>query len=110
MTENFNQPVMVKLRRGLPVLLGLMLLGLQAAPAYAQIMRCTDAKTGEVTYTNGRCISGEFIAHASYRVTGNSVATGEAAGVIAALAARRGSLPHEIPWDEAIPLLAAWRS
>ena len=59
MTENFSQPVKVKLRRGLPVLLGLMLLGLQAAPAHAQIMRCTDAKTGEVTYTNGRCISGE---------------------------------------------------
>ena len=29
------------------------------APTQAQIMRCTDAKTGEVTYTNGRCISGE---------------------------------------------------
>ena len=58
MTENFSQPVKVKLRRGLPVLLGLMLLGLQGA-AHAQIMRCTDAKTGEVTYTNGRCISGE---------------------------------------------------
>lgn len=58
MTENFNQPVMVKLRRGLPVLLGLMLLGLQGT-TQAQIMRCTDAKTGEVTYTNGRCISGE---------------------------------------------------
>ena len=27
--------------------------------AHAQVMRCTDAKTGEVTYTNGRCISGE---------------------------------------------------
>ena len=25
----------------------------------AQIMRCTDAKTGEVTYTNGRCLGGE---------------------------------------------------
>ena len=32
----------------------------------------------------GRCISGSFYAHASYRVTGNSVATGEAAGVAAA--------------------------
>jgi hypothetical protein len=28
----------------------------------------------------GRCISGDFFAHASYRVTGNAVATGEAAG------------------------------
>lgn len=28
----------------------------------------------------GRCISGSFLAHASYRVTGNCVATGEGAG------------------------------
>lgn len=42
----------------------------------------------------GRCISGDFLAHASYRVTGNAVATGEAAGVLAAVAARDGeSLP-----------------
>ena len=29
------------------------------ATAQAQVLRCTDAKTGEVTYTNGRCVSGE---------------------------------------------------
>jgi len=34
----------------------------------------------------GRCISGDFIAHASYRVTGNSTSMGEAAGAVAALA------------------------
>jgi hypothetical protein len=28
----------------------------------------------------GRCISGDFLAHSSYRVTGNAVAMGEAAG------------------------------
>lgn len=32
----------------------------------------------------GRCISGDFIAHSSYRVTGNAVAMGEAAGKEAA--------------------------
>ena len=32
----------------------------------------------------GRCISGDYIAHASYRVTGCAVATGEAAGRAAA--------------------------
>jgi hypothetical protein len=32
----------------------------------------------------GRCISGDFIAHASYRVTGNATTTGEAAGHFAA--------------------------
>ena len=49
----------------------------------------------------GRCISGDFLAHASYRVTGNAVAMGEAAGVVAALAAQKGILPHEIAWAEA---------
>jgi len=33
----------------------------------------------------GRCISGDFIAHSSYRVTGNAVAMGEAAGKKAAI-------------------------
>jgi hypothetical protein len=49
----------------------------------------------------GRCISGDFIAHASYRVTGNAVAMGEAAGAVAAIAARTGRLPHEVTWREA---------
>jgi hypothetical protein len=44
----------------------------------------------------GRCISGDFFAHASYRVTGNAVAMGEAAGETAASAALRGCLPHEV--------------
>jgi hypothetical protein len=40
--------------------------------------------------TAGRCISGDHVAHASYRVTGDAAAIGEAAGVAAALAARAG--------------------
>lgn len=48
----------------------------------------------------GRCISGDFIAHSSYRVTGDSVALGEAAGVTAALAASSGKLPQDVPWAE----------
>lgn len=47
--------IMRKLSFG--VLLGLALV---AGTAQAQVMRCIDAKTGEVTYTNGRCISGEM--------------------------------------------------
>jgi len=46
----------------------------------------------------GRCISGDFYAHSSYRVTGDAAATGEAAGVCAALAAARGEQPREVPW------------
>ncbi|MCX6849424.1 MAG: FAD-dependent oxidoreductase [Verrucomicrobia bacterium] len=48
----------------------------------------------------GRCISGDFISHASYRVTGNAVGMGEGAGVIAALAATSNRMPHEVPWSE----------
>lgn len=58
----------------------------------------------------GRCISGDFIAHASYRVTGNAVAMGEAAGAVAALAAQSGRKPHEIDWKEAIPTLERTRA
>ncbi len=52
----------------------------------------------------GRCISGDFTAHSSYRVTGNAVAMGEAAGAAAALAARRGIPPHELPWPDVAEL------
>ncbi|WP_211093554.1 FAD-dependent oxidoreductase [Cohnella fermenti] len=48
----------------------------------------------------GRCISGDFVAHSSYRVTGNAVALGQAAGTAAALAALGGRLPHELAWSE----------
>lgn len=44
----------------------------------------------------GRCISGDFYAHASYRVTGNAVTMGEAAGAFAADAVRLGMTPHEL--------------
>ena len=53
----------------------------------------------------GRCISGDFIAHASYRVTGNAVAMGEAAGVTSAIAAASKRAPHEVSWQEATALL-----
>lgn len=58
----------------------------------------------------GRCISGDFIAHASYRVTGNAVAMGEAAGATAAVAASRAVLPHDVPWSEVRTALTKVRS
>lgn len=57
----------------------------------------------------GRCISGDFIAHSSYRVTGNAVAMGEAAGAVAALAAQTKQMPHDISWREAVPIIAKTR-
>jgi hypothetical protein len=46
----------------------------------------------------GRCISGDFIAHSSYRVTGNAVPMGEAAGLASAVSLKQGRMPHEIAW------------
>jgi len=51
----------------------------------------------------GRCISGDFFAHASYRVTGNAVAMGEAAGQVAARAALTHRLPQEIGYRRHCP-------
>ena len=48
----------------------------------------------------GRCISGDFFAHASYRVTGNMVPLGEAAGVLAALAARENLPAALVPYAQ----------
>lgn len=44
----------------------------------------------------GRCISGDFIAHSSYRVTGNSVPMGEAAGRACVESIRKDVMPHEL--------------
>jgi len=43
----------------------------------------------------GRCISGDFYPHASYRVMGNMAATGEACGFAAAACVREGSAPRD---------------
>ncbi|MEW4561040.1 FAD-dependent oxidoreductase [Bremerella sp. JC770] len=48
----------------------------------------------------GRCISGDFFAHSSYRVTGNSVPMGEAAGLTCAVSLQNGVMPHELTWAE----------
>jgi hypothetical protein len=68
-------------------------------------LRALVAKDVDGLLMAGRCISGDFVAHASYRVTGDAVAMGEAAGAVAALAARGKCLPHEIPWPQAADLL-----
>lgn len=57
----------------------------------------------------GRCISGDFIAHSSYRVTGNAVAMGEAAGVASAVAATSDKMPHEVPFSAVSKQLAQIR-
>ena len=43
-------------------------------------LRACRARDADNLYMAGRNISGDFIAHASYRVTGSSVAIGEGVG------------------------------
>lgn len=70
-------------------------------------LRALIAKDVDGLMMAGRCISGDFIAHASYRVTGNATTMGEAAGVTAAIAALSKRLPHEIEWRESEAKLEA---
>jgi hypothetical protein len=69
------------------------------AQHYEIPIRALIAKDVDGLLMAGRCISGDYLAHASYRVTGNAVAMGEAAGVTAAVSAQTGILPQELPWS-----------
>lgn len=73
--------------------------GVTAKP-YDIPFRALIAKDVDGLLLAGRCISGDFYAHASYRVTGDAVALGEAAGRAAAVAALTGQLPHQIAWKQ----------
>lgn len=55
----------------------------------------------------GRCISGTSRAHASFRVTGDCVAMGQAAGTAAALASRRGVAPSALDIRDLVRQLRA---
>jgi len=81
-------------------------MGIKVAP-YDIPLRAMIAKDVDGLMMAGRCISGDFISHSSYRVTGNAVGMGEGAGVIAALAALSKRLPHEVPWSEGVTKLEA---
>lgn len=78
--------------------------GLKVKP-YDIPLRALIARDVDGLLMAGRCISGDFIAHASYRVTGNAVAMGEAVGAVAAIAAKSKRLPHEVDWQEASNML-----
>jgi len=59
-------------------------------------LRALCAKDLDNLMMAGRCISGDFLAHSSYRVTGVAVALGQAAGVTAAIAAREKIEPARV--------------
>jgi len=58
--------------------------------------RCLLAAGVDNLLTAGRCISGDCYAWASYRLTGNVVRTGEAAGLAAAMAVQQRVAPPEV--------------
>ena len=74
--------------------------GVRARP-YQIPLRAMIAREVDGLMMAGRCISGDFISHASYRVTGNAVAMGEAAGAVASLSADQKRLPQDIDWADA---------
>jgi hypothetical protein len=68
--------------------------------AYDIPLRCLIPRDVDGIVTSGRCISGTHEAHSSYRVTPTAMATGQAAGVCAALAAARGTVPRQVPYRD----------
>jgi hypothetical protein len=79
---------------------GTALKRLPPGEAYDIPLRCLLPQEVEGLIVAGRCISGTHEAHSSYRVMPVSMATGQAAGVCAALAVRRGKPPRAIPASE----------
>ena len=67
--------------------------GIHSKP-YDIPLRALIAKDVRGLMMAGRCISGDFIAHSSYRVTGNAVVMGETAGKVAAQSVAKNVLPE----------------
>jgi len=65
--------------------------------AYDIPLRCLLPQGVDRLLVAGRCISGTHEAHSSYRVMPIAMATGQAAGVCGALAARVGKAPRDVP-------------
>lgn len=68
-----------------------------AGKAYDIPLRCLLPQGIEGIMVAGRCISGTHEAHSSYRVMPAAMATGQAAGVCAALASRKRITPKIVP-------------
>ncbi|GGS98505.1 FAD-dependent oxidoreductase [Streptomyces chromofuscus] len=60
-------------------------------------LRCLLPRDTDHLLVAGRCISGSHVAHSSYRVMPIAMATGQAAGVCAALASRINRSPRQVP-------------
>ena len=76
---------------------GTVLKRLRPGEAYDIPLRALLPQGIEGVLVAGRCLSGTHEAHSSYRVMPIVMATGQAAGVCAALAARRDLTPRAVP-------------
>ena len=76
---------------------GTVLKRLPSGAAYDIPLRCLLPRGVDGLLVAGRCLSGSHEAHSSYRVMPIVMATGQAAGVCAALAARRDLTPRAVP-------------
>lgn len=79
---------------------GTVLKPVPAGKAYDIPLRCLIPKGVDNLLVAGRCISGTHEANTSYRVMPISMATGQAAGVCAAMAARTSRSPRQIPFQD----------
>ena len=79
---------------------GTLLQRLPAGGASEIPLRCLIPRDVDALLVGGRCISGTHEAHSSYRVTPIALATGHAAGVAAALAAKSGVAPRQLAADD----------
>jgi glycine/D-amino acid oxidase-like deaminating enzyme len=76
---------------------GTVLRRLPPGESYDIPLRCLLPRGSDRLLVAGRCISGTHEAHSSYRIMPVAMATGQAAGVCAALAARWGKGARAVP-------------
>jgi hypothetical protein len=75
---------------------GTLLKRLPPGEAYDIPLGCLLPRNTERLLVAGRCISGTHEAHSSYRVMPIVMATGQAAGVCAAIASKQGKTPRQV--------------
>jgi hypothetical protein len=79
---------------------GTVLKRLPPGESYDIPFRCLVPQRVEHLLVAGRCISGTHEAHSSYRIMPVSMATGQAAGICAALAAKTGKPVRSTPYAD----------
>jgi hypothetical protein len=77
-----------------PVGQGTIIKRLPPGEAYDIPLRCLIPKDVDHIMIAGRCISGDHAAHSSYRVMPTAMATGQAAGICAAIASQKNVAPR----------------